>query len=136
MIKTRLTKINDFEAVYNLLKAGDMLLINFNEDKFSQMLKRNKGSYFVAVDKRKVIGSIFASYDGGNYVYVNKLIVDKVYRNKGIASKLIQEVLNKFNDNKDIWVFCHIKEDNQASIKTFQKMGFKKREEHRLFDNA
>ncbi len=136
MIKIKQTKLKDYKEIYNLLKAENMLLNNFTKNKFSKMLRRNRNLYFIATDNNKVIGSVFVTYDGGNYVYLYKLIVHKNYRNKGIASLLIKKILDKFKQNKDIWIYCHIHKTNKSSIRVFSKLGFNRRKKHYLFDNS
>ena len=133
MMEIRETKLKDYKQIYDLLESEEMNINNLTKNKFSSMLKKNKGGYFVALDKKNVIGNIFSNYDGGNYVYIYKLITNKNYRRKGIANLLIKKVLTKYN-KKDLWVYCHIRKENKSSIKAFAKLGFKIRKKHRLFD--
>src|SRR3989344_3927060 len=131
MIKIRETKLKDYKEIYDLLESEDMNINSFTKNKFSNMLKRNKGGYFAALDGEKVIGNIFSNYDGGNYVYMYKLVVNKNYRKKGVANLLIKKILTKYN-KKDLWVYCHIRKKNKPSINAFAKLGFKIRKKHRL----
>ena len=134
MIKIRKTKLKDYKEIYTLLKSEDMLINNLTKNKFSNMLRRNKNYYFVALEDDKIIGNIFSNHDGGNYVYIYKLVVKKGYRKTGVGNQLIKKVLTVHN-KKDLWVYCHIHKENKASINLFKKLGFKIRETHRLFDS-
>jgi len=132
----RQTKLGDYTGIYNLLKSEGMIHISLPKDKFSRMLKKNKGLYFVAVEKKRIIGNVFASYDGGMYVYVYKLAVDKNYRRKGAAKKLLAKILNKFKNNRETRIYCCIRKENNASIGLFTKLKFAERKDLYFFDNS
>jgi len=131
-MEIRETNLSDYEQIFNLLKQEDMTFEFFTKEKFSNMLKRNKGFYLIAVEHNKVIGSIFATHDGGYYGYIYKLVVHKDYRQKSIAGMLLQEVLNKLKDIP--WIFAHIEKTNKLSLNLFRKFGFNVRETHNLVD--
>ena len=130
----RNTKIEDYDGIYELLNASDMVFYSFSREKFKKMLNKNKGCYFVAIDKNKIVGNIFAAHDGGYFGYIYKLAVLKHHRKDGIATALIEKVLGRFKEVKVRWVFCHIRKKNKISINLFKKFGFKDRKIHSLFD--
>jgi ribosomal protein S18 acetylase RimI-like enzyme len=131
-MEIRETKLSDYGQIFTLLKQEDMTFEFFTKKKFSDMLKRNKGFYLVVAEGDKIIGSIFATHDGGYYGYVYKLIVRKDYRQKGVASMLLREVLNKLRDIP--WIFAHIEKTNKTSLNLFKKFGLNIRKTHNLVD--
>lgn len=53
------------------------------------------------------------------------ILIDRNYRNAGIASEAVQIAINyAFSILNMHQLFCHVVEDNLASIKLFQKSGF------------
>ena len=130
----RNTKMGDYKDIYVLLTQEWKISDQFTKKTFGKMLERNKGYYFVCVDKNRVIGNIFASHDGGYQGHIYRLFVDKNYRKRKVGTRLIETVLKKFKKDKINWVYCHIKKDNIHSINLFKKFGFSERQTHGLFD--
>ena len=58
----------------------------------------------------------------GNVSYIWEIVTDKNYMGKGIASKLMKYVLEKFKGYK---IYCCISKDNIPSLKLHEKYGFK-----------
>lgn len=54
-----------------------------------------------------------------NYIYVEKL-----YRNKNIASKLMDKLIEFASDNKCINITLEVDESNDAAINLYKKYGF------------
>lgn len=135
-IKIRPTKLSDYEGIFSLLKKNKMIGSYFTKDLFKDLLAYNKGLYFIAEDNKKIIGSIFASQDGGYHGYMYKLAVDSKYRRRGIATKLLKIAINKLRDRLKVdWLFAHIKKKNLSSLRLFKSLGFKIRHTHYLVDN-
>ena len=82
----------------------------------------------------KIIGNIFGTHDGAFIGYIYKVAVAKEYRRYGIAYKLINSVVNAFDNLGIDLKFCHIHNDNLASIKLFKKINFEIRDTHKLLD--
>lgn len=58
----------------------------------------------------------------GNVSYIWEIVTDKNYMGKGIASKLMKYVLEKFKGYK---IYSCISKDNIPSLKLHEKYGFK-----------
>lgn len=58
----------------------------------------------------------------GNVSYIWEIVTDKNYMGKGIASKLMKYVLEKFKGYK---IYSCIAKDNIPSLKSHEKYGFK-----------
>jgi len=97
-------------------------LINSNFDKFNnieEIINNNKilGYY---LDK-KLIGFIIyeQSYEVIDILYI---VTDKIYRRKGIASKLIEYLINEKEFER---IMLEVRCDNSNAIKLYKKFDFK-----------
>jgi ribosomal protein S18 acetylase RimI-like enzyme len=103
------------------------------------LLPQNKCKFFVAIDssKNEVIGF-------SNLVKSNKkeilgcfeigIAVAKEYRRKGIATLLLQKILEGAKELKIKEVYAaYVRKDNLASISFFIKNGFKKVDENEKY---
>jgi len=137
VIKIRPTKLSDYEIIFNLLKKNKMIGNYLTKPLFKDLLAFNKNLYFVAEDNGKIVGSVFASQNGGYHGYLYKLAVDSKYRRKGVATKLLEVVINKLrNKYKTDWIFTHIEKKNLPSLKLIKSLGFKIRRTHYLVDKV
>lgn len=69
-------------------------------------------------------------------VGIGVLIAEKAQRNKGFASETINLIIDYCrNELKLVNLFCNIQKDNTASIRLFEKCGFRFVEERILFQN-
>ncbi len=135
-IKIRKAKGSDYEGIDNLL--GNIYVKikskDFTKNKFVSFLKKNKSYCYVAEAKGKIIGNIFGSDDGAFTGYIQKLAVDKEYRRRGIAVKLIKIVIKEFNKNRIRIKYAHVRKDNKSSLELFKSLGFELRDSHHLAD--
>ena len=85
------------------------------------------GNYFsnisyIALDGAKMVGFLVA-FQQEDKVWMHQIAVDKNYRNKGIASKLI----NRLEDNlSNITIEFSVKEDNLNAIRLYESIGYSK----------
>lgn len=124
-IKIRLTKSSDYKEISHILRESGLVENWFTKKLFEKLLKRNKGFYFVAEDNGKVVGTAFASHDGGYFGHLYKLAVLPEYRRKGIAKKLIKARVKALNKIGIDFIFSHVWKYNKASIATLKSAGFK-----------
>jgi len=54
------------------------------------------------------------------------------YRGQGIAKAIVIRIIQQLNEN-DLPIYCHIEEDNLASITLFEGLGFVKENRIRWF---
>lgn len=130
-MKIRVMTILDYEQVYQLwLSCAGMGLNNLDDSKegIERFLNRNPETCFVAENEQKVIGVIIAGNDGRRG-YIYHTAVNPDYRNQGIATKLVNEVMTalKFlGINKTALVGFSKNTDGNAF---WEKMGFTSRED-------
>ena len=107
--------INDINRIIELGK-----LINTNFDKLNNLeeIIKNKEIIGCYIDNKLVGFIIFKTmYEITDLLYI---VVDKLYRRKNIASKLLEELIS--NSEK---VMLEVRCDNDNAIKLYKKYDFK-----------
>ena len=121
--------INDYKSVYDLwINTKGMGLNNLDdsEDSICRFLKRNPNTCFVAVDNKEIIGTIIAGHDGRRG-YIYHTVVSEKYRRKGIASKLVENVLSAMKSEGIKKCALLVFEKNKTGNEFWQFMGFDER---------
>ena len=134
-ISIRETKDEDFPQISILLKKSKMDAY-ITEKKFSDMLIRNKGCCYVAVEEGNIVGSVFGVHDGAFIGYIRKLVVSENYRRKGIATMLAQKVIAEFDKVGIPLIFVHIEKENVPSIALFKSLGFGVKDSHYFMETV
>ena len=130
-MKIRVMNISDYEQVYKLwMSCSGMGLNKLDDSKegIERFLNRNPETCFVAETEQKIIGVIIVGNDGRRG-YIYHTAVDPDYRNQGIATKLVNEVmkaLKSLNINKVALVVFTKNSDGNAF---WEKIGFTSRED-------
>lgn len=95
----------------------------WSEDAFKDALKNEDYLYVVALNENIIVGmaGIIISADGG---YVTNVAVLPEYRNKGIAFKILEELMIQ-GINKGVCSYMlEVRESNTSAIKLYEKIGF------------
>lgn len=123
--------INDYEEAHKLwlcCKGVGLNELDDSRDGIERFLLRNPDTCFVAEREGKVTGVILAGNDGRR-AYIYHLAVDKEYRGKGIATQLVDAVVNVLKllgvQKAALVVF----KDNTEGNAFWEKMGFTVRED-------
>ena len=61
--------------------------------------------------------------DEGN---INNIAVDENFRNKGIASGILNNIISQCKDRKVAVMFLEVNEHNESAIALYTKFGFEK----------
>lgn len=141
-MKIRSAKIDDCDAItslykqlYDTEKVFDDNLINeyIIDDKqlksIRKKIKSRKEIFLVAEMEQKIVGVIDGYIiDSIHYKekvsFLEHLCVDKKYREKRIATELIQEFSNKSKEKGATYVKLYAFEKNSNAIKLYNKLGF------------
>ena len=141
-MKIRSAKIDDCDAItslykqlYDTEKAFDDNLINeyIIDDKQLKSIRKKINSikeiFLVAEMDQKIVGVIDGYIiDSIHYKekvsFLEHLCVDKKYREKRIATELIQEFSNKSKEKGATYVKLYAFEKNSNAIKLYNKLGF------------
>lgn len=130
-MKMRLLKISDYQLVYNLWKNTSgmgLRSLDDSEEGIKRFLLRNPNTNFVAVVDEKIVGVIMAGNDGRRG-YIYHLAVQNEYRQRGIASALVEECLTALRTEEINKVALVVFSDNTSGNNFWQKLGFIERED-------
>lgn len=115
--------IREFELVdieqINII--GKQILENFQLDYFEEC-KKDYVKIYVYEQNKKVIGFIQIE----NHFEITDIIniaVNVDYQNQGVATKLLEYVINNINADK---IMLEVRDDNISAINLYKKMGFEK----------
>ena len=89
-----------------------------------------KGQNILLLYKKenKPIGYIFAKKIDDKYL-IDGLYVDINFRNKGIATKLIKEIIREIYLLGDYEIFINVLKKNKVAVNLYNKLGFNTKEE-------
>ena len=123
--------LNDLDEIFNLL--NQLYDNKLNYEKFKEIYKmklNDKNSYYiVAIENNKIIGVLTLElqiklHRAKKQSFIEDLIVDESYRNRGIGKALLQNAVNyaKNNDCEVIELTSYI--NNEKAHKFYQNNGF------------
>ncbi len=142
----RLMREKDYKPIKRLFDEAydeylEFLRLNNSERYSREMRERQKvthasfdffikaGSSFVAEEKGEVIGyeisqTISDLHGINNVLMAEYIVVNAKYRRQGVATALLQKLINVAKRHNIKQVYTTINPDNDASIKLAQKVGF------------
>ena len=113
---------NDEIARKNSFQIGKIDL-ETHSDWFEKKLRDPNAKYFIAEIGSKRIGIIRFDRDENDNIIVG-IAIDKHQRGKGLAGKILGMACDQYRQSEPVVLWAYIKENNVASIRTFQKAGF------------
>jgi len=146
----RKAKISDYDSITSLYKQlhetekkyDNNLIDEYNIDKeqekiIKKRIRSRKDIFLVAEIDNKIIGLIYGEipdiiFYKEKVSFLKHLCVDKEYRNKSIATKLIQEFSDKSQEKGAIYIRLNAFEKNTNAVNLYKKMGF---EEYSIYYN-
>ncbi|MFX1465434.1 MAG: GNAT family N-acetyltransferase [Promethearchaeota archaeon] len=122
-------KIEDAEPILKLQKLAYIseaeILGNYNIPPLTQTLEEIieefKQRLVLKAIEKKIIGSVRAHLENGT-CFIGKLIVDPDHQNKGIGTKLMNEIEVRFKHARRFELFTSSK--SQKNIYLYQKLGY------------
>jgi ribosomal protein S18 acetylase RimI-like enzyme len=130
-MKIRKASIKDIDKLYYLIGKTKEVHIteNIYSKSFIKKLIKNRTTYAIIVEEdKKIIGLLTAAiwkYLGASYV--DMVIVDREFRNKGIAKELYKNYLLYLKKNKISYVWWLVDKNNKKIQKILEKLKLKKR---------
>jgi ribosomal protein S18 acetylase RimI-like enzyme len=128
-----LMQIEDFTMAYYSeiidlwRRAGISLGSSDNKVEVQNILERNPGLFLIGKENNKVIAVVEGGYDGRRG-YVHHLAVDPAYQREGHGRELMNELMNRFRQNKVQKVHLFVEKTNKKAIKFYKKLGWELRE--------
>ena len=142
----RLAKKEDAKDILSLLE--EVLLVHnkirpdlykevgskYNEEELNKIIADERYLIYVCEKDEKVVGHCIVIKEEKKEtnstlpyksLYIDDLCVKEKYRNKGIGTSIIKDVVSKSNSNVYLWVY----KDNIKAISLYNKLGFNIKEE-------
>lgn len=91
-------------------------------DKLKTFLEKNPKLSVVAIDGAKIVGTALGSFDGRRG-YLQKLVVAKDYRGKGLGRKLVDEIIKRLRSAGATYIPIAVEE---SLVPFYTECGFKK----------
>ena len=122
----------DVDLLYNWSNDDLVRKQSFNSDVipydthcnwFDNKLKSNESLLFIVETDKAPVGIVRFESDKENSTI--GFSIDKKYRGKGLGGAIIEIGVTEYFKEKDLPILASIKKDNIASIKSFEKAGFK-----------
>ena len=118
-----LTKLIQDEGQYDNLIDKDFVVNNY----FKNIIK-NENNILLCYEEDNIIkGYIYlkpVNNDSQNCYLIDGLYVDNEYRNKGIATKLIENALNVIKETNVAVVDINVMANNSVAISLYKRFGF------------
>lgn len=130
-VQIRVMTSDDYDKVYDLWLHTPGMGLNATDDSkegIDKYLKRNPTTSFVAEADGKIVGVIMAGHDGRRG-YIHHTAVLPEYRNKGIASKLVENALRALDMEGIKKVALVAFSKNELGNAFWEKRGFSARED-------
>ena len=118
-----------YSDVYELwLSCRGMGLNNLDDSEqgINKFLQRNPDTCFVALQDEKVVGVIMAGSDGRRG-YIYHTAVNLLYRKRGIATSLVETVMQAMKNIGINKVALVVFEHNEGGNKFWERLGFTER---------
>ncbi len=118
-----LTKLIEDERKYDNSIKKDYIVNNY----FKNIIK-NKNNILLCYEEDNIIkGYIYlkiVNNDSQKGYLIDGLYVDNEYRNKGIATKLMQNALDMINNSNINFIDINVMANNKTAINFYRKFGF------------
>ena len=102
------------------------------KDNYKKKMRRKDCIFFVAEDKKKIIGYILGEIETPEHPhiynkrgYIVDAFVEREYRRKGVGEKLFKQLIKWFKSKKIKWIKVAVYANNFNSYKFWQSMGFR-----------
>lgn len=130
-MKIRNMKKEDYERLIELWERTELDYKPDGRDSkvhVSKELEINPDLFLVAEENCKIIGSIFATYDGRKG-WLNRVAVDPEFRGKGLGKKLCLKAENVLRKRGCIIFAMGIHESNKISKAMAKSLGYEERKD-------
>ncbi len=121
-MKFRTIVLDDYDKLIQFWKANYFLRGIDSFKYFKLFLEKNPNVSMLAEENGEIVGTALGSFDGRRG-YIQKLVVHKDYRRKGIGQQLIKRVVKKLHNVGALYIPINCEEE---LVPFYIKCGFKK----------
>lgn len=114
--------IEDHEKLIPFWKENYFVNEMDNYDRFKLFLDKNPGLSILVEDNGNVVGTALGSFDGRRG-YLQKVVVSKELRRKGLGKQLVEEVVKKLHTVGALYIPISCEEE---LVSFYESCGFKK----------
>lgn len=121
-LELNIMNISDLNSISDILESEFDDFWNYNI--LNQELQNENSIYIVAKKSDNIVGfgGIWKSVDD---VHITNIVTRKSYRNLGIASKILEKLINITKDLNFSSITLEVNEHNFNAIKLYEKFNFK-----------
>lgn len=122
--------MDDYGALFELwTNTPNMGLrtLDDSEEGIERFLKRNPGTSFVAYEDGRLAGAILCGHDGRRG-YIYHTVVLPEYRNRGIATSLIEKAVEALREEGITRVCLNVMETNEQGKRFWTGRGWEKKD--------
>jgi len=101
-------------------------------DSIDTQVRRPNMIFLVAESEGTLVGTVIATHEGRKG-WINRLAVDPGFRRRGIGSWLVREAEDRLKGLGMDVLACLIEEGNDASVRTFETLGYERHPEIHYF---
>ena len=118
-------KLADYDAVCRIWKTTEGMCMEDDDrrERIFLYLRRNAGLCFVAVDAKKIIGTVLCGHDGRRGIMRHLAVLPK-YRGQGIGKKLVRVSLDALAAAGILKCNIFVMDDNVAGMKFWEHLDF------------
>jgi ribosomal protein S18 acetylase RimI-like enzyme len=107
-------------------RSGISIGSSDDRSEVQRILLRNPGFFLIGKKKDKVIAVVEGTYDGRRG-YIHHLAVDPSFQKQDYGKMLIDELMERFRQNKVHKIHLFVEKQNKSAIKFYKSLGWEKR---------
>ena len=112
----------DFERVYNIMESSFPINEIRSRQGQYELLKKENYSLYIKKEQGKIIGFI-SVWDLYDFNFIEHFAIDKNYRNKGVGSKMLKQVINNSDKTVVLEVEPIINETTKKRVDFYTRNG-------------
>jgi ribosomal protein S18 acetylase RimI-like enzyme len=128
-------RTEDYESVLELWAGAGLPFKPEGRDRrdsIDTQVRRPNMIFLVAESEGTLVGTVIATHEGRKG-WINRLAVDPGFRRRGIGSRLVREAEDRLKGLGMDVLACLIEEGNDASVRTFETLGYERHPEIHYF---
>ena len=111
--KNDITRINELGSLFNKNFNNTYNLNKYLDDK----------KHIILLNEDEIINGLLIVYDNIDYLEIEGIVVDPLYRRQNIANNLLNYLINSYSNNKKD-ILLEVAINNDGAIKLYKKNNF------------